>query len=121
MGSTISAGSASAGPELTRHVRGRFSTLEELEHAAEHARGLVTHPGWAIVLDLLGAEIATIDAVLDGVRVLEQADYAAKLGRRSGLRAPAAVVYALIEHAESELMKQRAKHESGAGSSREEG
>lgn len=115
------AGSATAGPELTRHFKQLYPTLETLESAAEHARALVTSPGWPVLLDLLGAEVATIDALLDSGRVLEHAEYAAKHGRRGGLRAPAVVLHALIEHAESKLAEQRVKHERGAGSSPEEG
>lgn len=104
-------------PKFTRHIDSLFPTLEELVVAGEAADALIAQPGWAHLVRLLEAEIATIDAELDSGRPLEsRADYAARHGRRGGLRAPVGALTALISRAESRLEEQRAKHEGGAES-----
>lgn len=105
-------------PQFTRHLDDLFPTLEALVEAAEAAQALTAHPGWDALSALLNAEIATIDADLDSGRPLDsRADYAAKHGRRGGLRAPGRALQALVGRAESRLAEQRAKHEGGAESS----
>lgn len=118
MGS-ISARSTTVDPQLKRHVSDLYPTLSELEAANEAAQALVASPGWNVLQNMLGAEIDTIDAGLDSGRPLEHVEYASKHGRRGGLRGAAAAMHALIEHAESELARQREKHEGGAESSPE--
>lgn len=116
-------GSSQAGsrddPQFTRHVRDLYERrpLDDLVDDADAVAALIASPGWPVLSALLDAEIATIDAGLDSGRVLEQAEYAARHGRRGGLKAPHGAAQALISLAESELSKQRAKHEGGAESS----
>lgn len=110
-------------PQFTRHVdylfpRGDAQAFDDLVVAGEAAQALLASPGWPILVALLRREVATIDAELDSGRPLEsRADYAAKHGRRGGLRAPELALYALVGRAESRLSEQRAKHEGGAESS----
>lgn len=120
MGSSLGR-SAHADPQLTRHFDRLFPTLGELEAAADAARSLISSSGWPVLLDLLGAEVSGIDAKLDSGRPLEHVEYAAYHGRRGGLRAPAAMLHALIDRAESRLAEQRAKHEGDAEPSPGEG
>lgn len=99
-------------PSLSRHIGDLFPSLEELVAAREAAVALLAQPGWTLLIRLLDAEIATIDATLDSGRVLEsKADYAAAHGRRGGLRAPEQVMRLLVERADARLAEQAAKHE----------
>lgn len=110
---------AKADPQLSRHIDQLYPTLEQLVGAADAARSLSGHPGWGVILELVEAEIATIDRDLDSGRVLDsRADYAAKHGRRGGLKALREFGQVLADRAESRLAEQRAKHEGDAESSR---
>lgn len=114
MGSNLG---GSSDPRHTRHISTLYPSLERLLAAGEAAEALTSSPGWSVLLDLIDAEIATIDRELDSGRVLEsRADYAAAHGRRGGLKAVPELVYALIGRAETRLMEERAKHEDTAGS-----
>lgn len=109
MGSTLSKPDA----QFTRHFKDL--DLLELEAAADAVRALLASPGWAVVQRVLGDEVALIDRLLDSDRPLEsRADYAAKHGRRSGLRASLEIATALVSYAESKLQEQRDKHEPAA-------
>jgi hypothetical protein len=89
--------------------------LEQVQLAADVARDLMAHPGWQVLKVLVDAEIATIDRDLDTGRPLEsRADYAARHGRRGGLRAPLQLIEALVADAERRVAEQRAKHEGAA-------
>lgn len=98
-------------PRLRRHSRDL--PLDQLLAAAEAVQSLAEHPGWAVVLSLLDAEIATVDAELDGRLLDSRAAYARAHGRRDGLRAVTGLLDALVERAETRLDEQRAKHEAG--------
>lgn len=115
MGSSLNAGSR-VDPQFSRHIRDLYGRrpLDELVADAEAVAALIASPGWPVLSALLDAEIATIDAGLDSGQVLEQAEYAGRHGRRGGLKAPQVASQALIGLAESELSKQRAKHEGDA-------
>lgn len=107
-------------PQFTRHVDALFPRpgLQELLDGAEAARALRDAPGWPVLVALLNAETDQIDAELDDGRLLEsRAHYAAKHGRRGGLKAPERAIEALIGRAESRLAEQQARHEGDAESS----
>lgn len=102
-------------PKITRHLKDLYPDLETLFMAGEDVDGLTGHPGWARVVELVEAEIARIDADLDGNSVpLTQAEYAMAHGRRGGLRfvleAPATLAAVSLQR----LEEQRAKHEHDA-------
>lgn len=105
-------------PFLTRHLRGW--PLDELFEAGEAVEHLLAHPGWAHVDRLLGAEIATIEASLDGGLLESKAAYAFAHGRKGGLKAAREAAGAIVHKAAVKLEEQRSRHERDAGSSREE-
>lgn len=106
-------------PSLTRHIedlfpRDREGSLDGLLEAAEAAGALMASPGWDLLLELVQAEVATIDRKLDSGKPLDsRAEYAAAHGRRGGLRFAQDILIALQDRAETRVAEQRAKHESG--------
>lgn len=105
-------------PRVSRHIGDLYPTLEQVERAAEIAQDLMAHPGWRLMQVLAEAEIATIDAELDTGKLLEtRAHYAAKHGRRGGIRFPQQAVEALVADAERRMAEQRAKYEGAATAS----
>ncbi len=73
---------------------------------------LTQQTGWLELLELLEAEIATIDRDLDNGGVPKsRAEYAAAHGRRGGLRAAEVAATALIARYRDRLAEQQAKHE----------
>jgi hypothetical protein len=107
-------------PEMSRHLRGEYGSLEELFRAGEAVQGLLEHPGWKHIMAVVDAEIATIDRELDSHREpLSQALYAMKHGRRGGLMAVEQAAQAILRRYEASLEEQRQRHESGAGSPQE--
>lgn len=119
MGSSLSK-SAQADPQLTRHINDLYPTLGQLEEAASSLETLVRHPGWFVLIELLDAEVATIDRELDSGRVLEsRSEYAARHGRRGGLRAAPELVAAVMARYAEKADEQRRKHERVAGSAQE--
>lgn len=109
-------------PAFTAHVDDAFSSLEALFTAGEAVRVLVESTGWAHVVRVLQAEIATIDRRLDGgLKPLDQAEYALLHGRRGGLKGALDAAEAVLYRAASAHEYQRAKHEDvpvGAGAGR---
>jgi hypothetical protein len=104
-------------PRFTEAVRKLYPTVEQLTDAADAARALVEQPGWDVLVEILQAEIATIDRRLGSDRPLDtHGDYAMAHGRRSGLLAPGQAIHALIDRAESRLADERAKYEGAAES-----
>lgn len=63
---------------------------------------------------LLDAEIAKIDAKLDGALLATRAEYAHAHGRRSGLRAMVEAADAIVLRADQRAAEQRSKHEGAA-------
>lgn len=116
MGSRLDTPHGRIPPALTRHLRDLYPSLERVAVAGEAARMLTEHPGWAVLLDLLDAEAATVDAKLEGGVLDSRAEYAFSHGRAGGLRAGPLMIEALIVHAAERLEEQRRKHE-GAGES----
>lgn len=115
MGSNL--GTLRPDPQLTRHINDLYPRLDQIEQAAEAVGALVDSRGWAVVLELVDAEIATIDRDLDSSVVLEsRAHYAAKHGRRGGLLAVREAANALLVRAESRMQEERRRHEGVAGS-----
>lgn len=108
-------------PRMTRHVKGRYDTLNGLVAAGELVQGLIGHPGWGHLMGVIDAEIATIDRRLDDAitEPLSQAEYAVAHGRRGGLRAIEDAAHAIVGVAADELERQRARHE-GAGETAQE-
>lgn len=99
-------------------VRDSFRTLESLTEAADAVRSLLAHPGWAHVSRLLDAEIAKIDARLDGDRLLEtRSEYAHLHGQRRGLRAALGIAHAIVSYADERLERERQRYEGGADAS----
>ncbi len=97
-------------PVWTRHVRDW--DLDQLFAAGESLESLTQHPGWHVLLDVLGAEITTIDRDLDSGGVPKsRAEYAAAHGRRGGLRAAEVAATAIITRYRDRLAEQQAKHE----------
>lgn len=82
---------------------------------AEQVQAVVDHPGWELLMVFVQAEIAEIDAKLDGGRdPLSQAEYAMAHGRRGGLRTLEDAATAILAKAERRLLEQQAKHEGAA-------
>lgn len=113
--------SSKADPQLSRHIDDLYPTLDQVIAASDLAEALVAHPGWDVLLALLGAEIETIDTRLDSGRPLEHVEYASAHGRRGGLKAPEGAVQALKQRAESRVAEQRRKHEGAAEPALERG
>lgn len=91
-----------------------FPTLGELTDAGDAVRGLIAQPGWDHVRRVLEAEIAKIDAKLDGGLLATRAEYAHAHGRRSGLRAMVQAADAIVAVADRRGAEQRSKHEDAA-------
>ena len=119
MGSNLGR-SAKADPQLTRHIDDLFPTFGQLEGAAEALGTLARHAGWGLLKELLDAEVALIDRELDSGRLLDsRAEYAARHGRRGGLRAAAGFVDAVVDRYAARADEQRRKHERGGESPQE--
>ena len=101
---------------MTRHVDALWPELEQLFSAGEAVEGLIFNEGWFRVLNVLEAEIATIDRQLDQGAPLTQAEYAKAHGRRGGLQAARDAAYAIVDRAEARKAEQQAKHEGAAES-----
>jgi hypothetical protein len=100
-------------PQYARHID--TSDLQVLFSQGEQVESLMSHPGWDHVVRLIEAEIATIDRRLDTGVVSgpppSRSEYAAAHGRRGGLRAVIDAPQALLLVAETELARQRSRHE----------
>lgn len=108
-------------PKLTRHIKPRFGTLEQITEAAESVEDLLSHRGWGVLSALIGDEADLIERTLDEGQPLTQAEYAYAHGRKSGLKAAGAFAELVISRAAAELEAQRQKHEqepAGSGSER---
>jgi hypothetical protein len=104
-------------PRFTDAVRRLYPTLEQLTDAADAARALLEQPGWTVLNEILGLEVAKVDSRLGSDKPLgTRAEYAMAHGRRSGLLAPTQAIHALIDRAESRLADERVKHEGAAES-----
>ena len=102
-------------PKMDRHLDVIYPEPQHLFEAGDAVQALILHPGWVHITRLLEYEIATIDSGLDGRdEPLTQAQYAARHGRRGGLRGLQAAADAIIGRAEREYERQRAKHEGDA-------
>lgn len=102
-------------PQMSRHVRDRYETLDGLLAAGELVQGVVDHPGWAHLMGVIDAEVSQIDRKLDGhTTPLTQAEYALAHGRRGGLKSIEEAAHAIVQTAAVALADQRARHE-GAG------
>lgn len=103
-------------PKFLSHVDKLYrKDLDGLFAASEDVRALVSHPGWGTLRRVMEAEVATIDAKLDGDRLLDsRAEYSHLHGQRGGLRAYEDAAASLIERADLRLAEQRAKHEGAA-------
>ncbi len=58
-------------------IQKRFN-VEELFAAEAQARGLIAHPGWAVLSDLVAERRAKLVGQMVGQTVLEQTEYVAK-------------------------------------------
>jgi len=102
-------------PRMERHLKVIYPQPHDLFEAAETVGALVAHPGWLHITRLLEYSVATIDAGLDGrEEPLTQAQYAARHGRRDGLRGAQAAADAIIGKAALVYERQRATHEGDA-------
>jgi hypothetical protein len=90
-----------ATPALSRHVRDVWPSedLPGLLEAAEAVEGVVTHPGWDAIQEVISREIATIDRELDFGSAKDAAEYAKAHGRRSALRSADEAAKAIIGEA----------------------
>lgn len=105
----------SADPRLSRHIKDVWPSLTDLFAAGENVRELMAHPGWADVFRLVEAEIATIDADLDGsTEPKSQAEYAMQHGRRDGLLGYLRAARGIVSRADQKLEEQRQRHEGEA-------
>lgn len=92
----------------------------ELDNMATALEGLMGHPGWAVLMQILEAQKHTVDARLfNGGRALEaRADYAILHGRREGLDAARVACEAVIaKRRERQGKLERELDNAGAGSS----
>jgi hypothetical protein len=100
-------------PQFTRHID--TADLQALFAKGEAVESLMSHPGWAHVREVIEAEIDTIDRRLDTGAVSgsppSRSEYAAAHGRRGGLRAVIDAPQAILLVSETELARQRARHE----------
>lgn len=102
-------------PAISRHTDDLWPDLEAILDAGERAVELKLHPGWQHVQAVLLAEVDAINVRLDGAREpLTRAEYAQAHGRRSGLRAAAEALDAIVARAAKRHDEQRQRHE-GAG------
>ena len=100
---------------MDRHLSDIYTEQHELFEAGDVVSSLVAHEGWLHVTRLLEHEIADIDSMLDGrTEPLTRAQYAHWHGRRDGLRAMHRAADAIIDRAQREYQRQRAKHEGDA-------
>lgn len=93
-----------------------FPELLDLFAAGDEVLQLLTHPGWHHVQRVIELAQADTDEMLDGRLLDSRADYARAHGRRSGFRSMTEAARAIVGHANSELAKQRNKHEATAES-----
>jgi hypothetical protein len=85
-------------------------SLEELFAAGEAVQSLEGHPGWVHLQRLIQAEIAAIDASLDGGSTpLSRAEYAMAHGRRGGVLAVVKAADAIVQRAEAKKREQEEK------------
>lgn len=99
---------------FARHLKGW--TFEELENASDALRGLRDHPGWSVLMALLGDEGLSIDEKLDNAGAsLQQADYARLHGRRSGLAAPKGAIEAVLAKCDERRVQIEASVGADAG------
>jgi hypothetical protein len=71
--------------------------FSELDQAAMDLTELATSRGWGVLKGLLDAERASVDERLtQGVKPLEQAEYALLHGQRAGLDAAEAAIQAVL-------------------------
>jgi hypothetical protein len=100
-------------PQYVRHID--TSDLGSLFAAGDEVRSLLSHPGWDRVVRLIEAEIDTIDRRLDSGVVSgpppSRSEYAMAHGRRGGLKAVIDAPQAILLVSETEMARQRAKHE----------
>ena len=100
---------------MDRHLDAIYAEPQHLFEAGDEVQALLAHPGWLHITRLIEWEVATIDHGLDGRdEPLTQAQYAARHGRRGGLRGAQAAADAIIGKADREYRRQRAKHEGDA-------
>lgn len=101
-------------PALERHITRLWPTIEERASVGEAVDALVRLPGWASVLTLIEAEVATIEEPMRDGRVLEQADYAARHGRIGGLLSAENAPGTILAFVKSEQQQQEAHNERAA-------
>lgn len=101
-------------PKITRHVDDLYAELDPLFEAAEQVQAVLDHPGWAHVMRLLDAEVATTEADADGRLLESRSHYAFAHGRIGGLKGAREAARAILEKAERRMAQQRARHERGA-------
>src|SRR4051812_39488154 len=100
---------------MDRHLDRIYPEPHRLFEAGDEVASLMAHPGWLHVTRLLEYEVFEIDKTLDGRdEPLTQAQYAARHGRRGGLRAFQAAADAIIARSEREYARQVTKHEGDA-------
>lgn len=91
--------------------------MDSLTSAADAVTGLMAHPGWAHLCRLLDAETDSLDAQMDGGRLLEsRAEYAHLHGQRRGLQAAVGLAHAVVREADKRLVMERTRNERGAES-----
>lgn len=99
-------------PTSTNTVRRAYRGIEGLNRAADEVEAVMAMPGWAIVMELVEAQKASIDRKLRGGSVPhDQATYAMWHGRLDGMATVQDLAAALIARRADEMAKQQAKHE----------
>lgn len=99
----------------TNRVRDAYgSRLSDLFAAGEVMQTLMAQPGWAILVELVEAEVHDLDRKLDGRPLDNIQAYAFDHGRRGGLLAFTEHARAVVSYALAKEREQRLKYEGAS-------
>lgn len=100
---------------ILRHVNGLWPSREDLPsliESAEEVERTIASPGYRAIKRVIDAEIAQVDAKLDGNKTLEHVEYARLHGRRSALAAFEHAATAIVDRAQER--RQQAEQANAA-------